>query len=581
MRLINKFIFLLACYFVLLGCQKKIDPITQTNILRVPLTNEVSTLDPAESYDTISAFVVYQGYETLYEYHYLKRPYELRPLLAEDMPFVEENGTKYTIKLKKDVFYHPDPSITANRTVKAIDFVNQIKRLAYKPTKSSGWWLIDNKIVGINKFRDAAGESFEKFISTSIKGIQTPNDYTLVIKLTEPNPQFIFTLAMTFTAPIPLESIIYYRNNLENIIVGTGPYKLKKFDKANSIEMVRFEKYHPCQYPIVGEGDRYSYDHGLMKDSGMQVPFLDGINFIIEREPTARWQSFINDTVDLIVVPNDSKNVISQVDDGVKQNANDKKTKVQIAPTMTYWWLAFNMNHPLIGKNLNLRMAIAHAINIDEFITTFTKSIGLRANSIYHPGIPGYDPSHRLPYKYDLALAKQYLEKAGYPNGKGLPPINYDTRGQSSTNLEQANYIKDQLSKIGININIVLNSFPEFLEKSKSGKLEFWEGGWTLDYPDAENILQLLVTKNKSPGPNATMYSNKKFDELFEKLKYSIDEIDKRALMTKMEQMVEQDVPWIMQHYTRSYLLHNARLQNFRFSEIIYNSMKYYKFSAE
>ena len=80
---------------LLFSCKKEGDP----NTLNVSISGEISTLDPANSYDTISASIVYQGYEQLFEYHYLKRPYTLQPLLAESLPLIEDGGKKYTIKI--------------------------------------------------------------------------------------------------------------------------------------------------------------------------------------------------------------------------------------------------------------------------------------------------------------------------------------------------------------------------------------------------------------------------------------------------------------------------------------------------
>jgi ABC-type transport system substrate-binding protein len=60
----------------------------------------------------------------------------------------------------------------------------------------------------------------------------------------------------------------------------------------------------------------------------------------------------------------------------------------------------------------------------------------------------------------------------------------------------QADFFKTQLEAVGIKLKIVKNNFNEYLEKSKSGHLVFFQDGWTLDYPDAENVLQLLSSQN-------------------------------------------------------------------------------------
>ena len=96
-----------------------------------------------------------------------------------------------------------------------------------------------------------------------------------------------------------------------------------------------------------------------------------------------------------------------------------------------------------------------------------------------------------------------------------------------------------------------------------------------MDYPDAENSLQLLVTKNHSPGPNSTFYSNAEFDMLFDKLKLLQDGPEKHSLMKKMEAIIHEDLPWVMQYYSRNYILFHERLNNYRHSDLIYNNMKY------
>ena len=96
-----------------------------------------------------------------------------------------------------------------------------------------------------------------------------------------------------------------------------------------------------------------------------------------------------------------------------------------------------------------------------------------------------------------------------------------------------------------------------------------------MDYPDAENLLQLLYSKNSPPGPNATYYHNETFDSSFKKFKtvYNIEE--KRLLMKSMEEEVLKDLPWFMLYYQRTYTLFHNKIQNYRYSDIIPNVYKY------
>ncbi len=127
-----------------------------------------------------------------------------------------------------------------------------------------------------------------------------------------------------------------------------------------------------------------------------------------------------------------------------------------------------------------------------------------------------------------------------------------------------------------------MNNFPNFLDKAKKGKLQFWFDGWALDYPDAENVLQLLISKNQSPlGPNSTFYSNEKIDRLFEKLKSLPNGKEKYDLMVEMEKIVNEELPWVMLFYSRNYIVSHEKLKNFRHSDIIYNQVKYLKLDSK
>ncbi|MCR9206033.1 MAG: ABC transporter substrate-binding protein, partial [Halobacteriovoraceae bacterium] len=381
-------------------------------------------------------------------------------------------------------------------------------------------------------------------------------------------------LAMSFTAPVPMEAVIKYDNKLADKVIGTGPFMLQRWNRLSGLTLVRNPRYHENYYPT--QGDRLAHSRGLLKDAGKKIPFLDKIEFRIIKESQTRWLNFLSKKIHILKnIPKDNYQSAVNAQGDLIKDLKDKNINLQAFPTLTYWWMSFNMKDSLFAKNKNLRLAVAHAFDYDRHIELFTNNIGQKANSIYPPGIPGYDPSNILPYRYDLKKAKEYLAAAGYPGGKGLPEINYDVRGTSVHNRQQGEFLKSQLSKIGVKIKVVTNTFPDFLKKAKKGELQFWQDGWAMDYPDAENVLQLLLEKNLVPGPNVTYYSNPKFEKLFKELKFLPEGKRKWDLMKKMEALVLKDLPWVMQYYARNYVLFHGDLKNFRHSDLIYNNMKY------
>jgi len=562
---------------LLTSCSPKIYKKSSKSVLNVSLSEEISTIDPAVSYDTISARIVYQCYEQLFEYDFQKRPYKLKPNLAVSMPKII-NDTTYIIKLKKNIPYHDHPAFKGKtRFVKAQDFITQIKRLAYIPTKSNGWWIFDNKIIGINKFRKTVGSDFTKFEKTKIEGLTAIDDHTLKIDLIAPYPQMNYVLSLSFNSPLPFEILEYDINEPSKNEIGTGPYKIQKFNRLTGAYLTKFNKYRTSLYP--SQGDRYAHKNNLLKDAGKKIPFIENIHFKVIKEAQTRWLNFVGKKIDFLVLPKDNYSTVINPDGTLKKSYYDKGMRLAVSPSLTFWWISFNMTDPLLGKNKKLRSAIAHAIDIQKYIYTFTNNVALKANSIYPPGIPGYDPSLVPSYEFNLVKARKLLAEAGFPGGKGLPNLNYDVRGTGTTNRQQANFIKQSLIKIGINVDVVMNTFPAFLQKARKGKLQFWQDGWSMDYPDSENILQLLISKNHTPnGPNVTFYNNKEFDKLFNQLKYLQLSDKKYSIMNKMNQIIMKDLPWVMQYYARDYILYYSGMKNFRHSDIIYNSFKYLRF---
>ncbi|MBL7665122.1 MAG: hypothetical protein JNM93_08315 [Bacteriovoracaceae bacterium] len=539
------------------------------NTLNLALENEVTNLDPALAFNDEVLMAIGQSYEPLLQYHYLKRPYEIIPLLAEEMPQVINGGKSLLIKIKKGIPYHTHPSFGGKtRYVCAQDFLNQIKRLAFKPLKSSGGWVFENKLIGFDEFSKRVGDSEAKFYADTIAGVKVIDEHTLRLDLKKPDTVFNNFLTLTFVVPLPIEVIQYEKNNLKDVIVGTGPFEFVQ-KQENRFIFKKFEHYRKDYYPTVG--DRYANVEDLISSGKQEIPFLDKITFEVIDNPDLRIAKYKNRELDLVTVP---KEHLDKFTNQAKSELKEVGGELKHFPSLSVDWLSFNMRDPILGKNLWLRKAVAYAINYDQYLSIISNGTNRRANSIYNPGIFGYSPSHNFPYRYDLKLAKDYLVKAGYPNGEGLPPIKFSTRSNAGVHLNTATFFKDQLAAIGIKVEIEILSFTEFLKMSRDGQLQLFLDRWIYDYPDAENLIQLLLAKNH-PGINKNGYSNKEIDKLYEVFVTTSNEDKKVAAMNKIEEIVVEELPWIMLSYYSNYTLHHSHVKNFRKSSFIRNFLKY------
>src|SRR5690606_26685307 len=111
-----------------------------------------------------------------------------------------------------------------------------------------------------------------------------------------------------------------------------------------------------------------------------------------------------------------------------------------------------------------------------------------------------------------------------------MSPITFSTRGVDQIQFEEAEFVKNSLNAIGIPVRIQPLEFSEFLKRGRAGQLEMWVDNWIYDYPDAENIFQLLITKNH-PGINKSGFSDSEVDELYMKLSFEEDKFKRFEYM--------------------------------------------------
>lgn len=564
-------IFIIPFLLILFSCDFKKD---NKKILHLGFTKGISSIDPAKAFDGKSLKIISQSYETPYEYHYLQRPYKLIPLLAEGEPEWLNDGKTLKIKIKKGIIFHDHPAFKGKkRTLIAQDFITQLKRIAFAPTKSPGYSLLAASISGFEDFSQKVGSSLKLLKELNIEGLQSPDEFTLLIKLNKKISNFPFYLTLNFFSPIPWEVVEYSSNDLESKMVGTGPFYLSDGLTSNEIILKKFPKYREANYPQ--EGDRTAVMEKLLDYGLKPIPFLDEIHFSILESDSELWEKFVDKKLDIL----EDFPVVKLVDildqnGNLKNELREKGIILKRYEGLTNSWFAMNMRDPLFSKNKNLRLAIAHAIDTKRYNRIIRRNISLEANSILTPGIPGYDPSHSLPFTYDLKLAKQYLKDAGYPKGRGLPTLIYSTRTKEESSLREAEYFKHQLEQIGVKVEIRPLEFPEFLRKGRNGELQLFSDNWIYDFPDPLNILQLLVTKN-FPGINKCGFSNIKLDGIFETLQQMPNDKKRNERLLEIEKIFDQEVPWIMLSYGRSIVLFHENVRNYRKSDLIKNFLKY------
>jgi oligopeptide transport system substrate-binding protein len=576
--------FTLALVFSAISCTKHEDS-QFDNYIHENVKSNVKGLDPATAAsDLYPAIVMGQVYEGLLQYSYLERPVHPEPLLAESMPVVSKDGLTYTFKIRKGILFHDDPSFKSTngkgREVEADDFVYSWKRLADPALHSDGFWMFDGKIKGMTEWRDEMVKLGKADYTKPILGLETPDKYTLVIKLIRPYPQLLYILTMTGAYVLPHEAVENYGPELQNHPVGTGPYKFRSWVRNAEVILDRNPNYHDDHYPTKGEASDQT--SGRLADAGKKLPLNDGVVFTEMYEDQPRILNFKKGVFDWIEIPKDSFDSIVVNDD---VNAELKAEGVTLNPTVDgdLTFDSFNMDDPIVGgaKNKYLRQAMSLAVNTKDLINKFYFGHGVEAQGPIPPGVSGYDPKRVDPYKkYDLAKAKELMKKAGYPNGEGLPEILYETYS-GSTNRQIAEYFQQEMSQLGIKIKINMNTWPQFIDKTKLRKAQMFGMAWSADYPDGENFLQLFYGKNASPGPNSSNYNNPEYNKLFEQASVMQDSPARTKIYQKMVDIVVEDCPWIFDVHRMAFILTHGWFHNYKRNLTILNYIKYYRIDKD
>jgi oligopeptide transport system substrate-binding protein len=286
--------------------------------------------------------------------------------------------------------------------------------------------------------------------------------------------------------------------------------------------------------------------------------------------------------LDVTAIPKD--NFSQAIDPVTKALAPDllkKGITLEKSPSLDITHTSFNMTDPVVGKNHKyLRQAISLAYDTDKYIELFYNGRAINAQGPIPPGLAGYDENYKNPYKqFNIEKAKELLAKAGYPEGKGLAPLEYLSLADSTTR-QSTDFFQQQLAPLGIKLKVQTFSWPEFQQSLKNKKGQMWSFAWGADYPDAENFLQLFYSKNGPPGPNDSSYNNPEFDRLYEKSLTLKDTPERTALYKKMSAMVVEDSPWIMGAHRLIFSLVHPWMKNYKYHEFDHGMSKYYRIDS-
>jgi oligopeptide transport system substrate-binding protein len=509
-------------------------------------------LDPAQSSDIYAKFLVVNLYDTLYRYKYLARPYQLEPNVAAAMPEVSADGLVYTIRIKPGVRFIDDKAFPAGRgrLLRAQDFVYSIERHFDPATRAQGAWLWQGRIAGLDQWGQEGAD-----YGAEIAGLRALDEHTIQIRLTAPYPQLTHTLAQGFAAIVPREAVQHYGREFAVHPVGSGPFRLQRFDSAGA-SLSRNPDFRAEPFSLAAEG----YDPSTQGSFGLEAlegqipPLVDRIEIEFIAEDAARWNAFSAGQLDFIKVP------VSQFDRVLKSRdppllADQLASRFHLLTSLESGFVqtVFNMADSRIGyhsdprqqeRNHALRCAIIEAFDWQRRNEIFYSGLGVVFPGIIPPQAPEYDPAHdRKSVTRNVEHAEALLRASGWSPDQ-LPTLEYGFPS-SVTERQMFEQFRSFMSAIGYSPEkvrpLAFATYGDYARAYVNRQVMLVTSSWTMDYPDAENTVQLFFGPNASPGANTANYDNEEFNRLYRASSTMQPSPERTAMYRRMNDIVIDD----------------------------------------
>ena len=467
-------------------------------------------------------WAVHQVYSTLVE---VDKNLEIKPLLARGWRFSTDKRS-IDFDLRTDVFFQHDAAFTngIGRRLVAADVVYSFERIIAPATASPGAWIFNGRV-------------------DTVKPFVALNDSTFRLNLQKPFHPILGILSMTYCSIVPREAVEKYGTQFRRHPVGTGPFRFLTWDEGQVLLLKKNEHY-------------FEQD-----STGHALPYLDAVRINFFDSKATEFLEFRQGRLDFI---NDID--ASFKDEVLTKTGNLKKQwqgKLQLHKhpylNIEYFGILQDTSNALLKQSplrqKKIRQAINYGIDRTKMMLYLRNSIGTAALSGFVPqGLPSFNADEVKGYHYNPVRALELLAEAGFPQGRGLPPIKLLTIPLYA-NL--ATYVANELKQIGIPIQVEAIQKSLLLEQTAKSQALFFRGSWIADYPDAENYLSVFYGNNPAP-PNYTRYKNAAFDRLYEQaLKEENDSLRYR-LYRQMDKMIVEDAPVVPFWYDMViHLVHN------------------------
>ena len=557
-------------------------------VLHIALPKAETGFDPAQASEIYSGAVIAAIMEPLLNFDYLARPVRVVPLTVEALPTVEDEGKRYTFKLRKGIYFAADPAFKGKRReLTAADYVYAIERLVDPKNRSPNAFYVEGKIAGLAALVAKAKQTGKFDYGAPVAGLRALDRYTLRITLAHSDYTFAQVLALPALSAVEREVVDYYGSDIAAHPVGTGPFMLRKWIPASKITLVANPGFR---------GDTWAFTPGddpvdkvlAARMRGKKMPQVGEIDISVMEEAQARWLAFQRGELDILNLPSDFA-PIALPDGKLAKNLADRGVYLSriLLPAINY--TAFNMRDAVVGgsskEKIALRRAIVMAYDTDAEIKVLRQDQAAPLQMVIPPGVAGYDSAYRSGIRHDPAGANELLDRLGYRKGpdgwRRLPdgkPLTLTLSSQTDATARDFDALwKKAMDSIGIRLVVDKGRFNDQIKAAIACRYQMWSYGWIADYPDGDNFMQLLYGGNIGQS-NVACYSSPTYDALYARSRQLPDSPDRSKLYEQMTRQFEIDSPWrlgvatyqnsLVQRRVIGYKAHPVMLADWRYVDI-------------
>jgi len=440
---------------------------------------------------------------SLFEGLVTEDPVDLHPVPGVAKSWdVSSDGKIYTFHLRENAKWSNGDPVTAR------DFLESYKRML-TPSLAAEYSYMHFVVKNAEAYNQG------KITDFSQVGYQVLDDQTLQITLENSTPYFLSLATHMSWYPVHLPTIRkygdpYLRGNKwtrPGRFVGNGAFLLSKW-RVNDVIVVK-------KSPSYWDRDRVRLN---------EIHFMPIESDDTEERAFRAGQLHVTQTLPLTKMDLYRKNY---------------PNLLHIDPFLGSYFYDINVTKPPLNDK-RVRRALALSIDRESIVNNVTRGGQLPAFYLTPPGTAGY--TCRTLLHEDLAEAKRLLAEAGYPDGKGLPPIEllYNT-------LESHRIIAETIQQmwkksLGIDVQLVNQEWKVYLDSQRTLNYQVSRASWIGDYNDPNTFLDMWTTGN---GNNRTGWSNPEYDRLIAEAARITDLKQRLEVFQKAEALLLDEVPMI------------------------------------